>query len=113
MKTGQSVFLICTVLSLIQGCYAPDYTQVVFKCDRGKCPEDYFCVSDNYCTKKVDVCAVGGVQISDVAAVCVGRTNPNDPNSICASAASSGKCDAQTVSRDLCKDVSNCSYCCR
>lgn len=110
-----SLFLSLTLLhvAMAAGCYAPDYTQVIYKCDRGKCPEDYYCISDNYCTKKVDACAVGGVQVSDTATVCIGRSNPSDANSICAAGTTSSKCDAAITSRELCKNVSNCSYCCR
>jgi hypothetical protein len=113
MKTGLLAFSCVIYLSAGPACYAPDYTQVIYKCDRGKCPEDYYCISDGYCTKKVDTCAVGGVQISDTATVCIGRSNPADPNTICAAGTTSGKCDAQTTSRELCKNVGNCSYCCR
>ncbi len=116
MKGNHRLFYAAVFIaaSLNASCYAPDYTRVVYRCDRGKCPEDFYCVSDNYCTQKVEICAIGGVQIGDTAAVCIGRANSMDPMSaICAMGAASSKCDMQTLSGDLCKNVSNCSYCCR
>lgn len=104
---------LCSALVGIGSCYAPDYTHVIYKCDRGKCPEDYYCISDNYCTKKVDTCSLGGVQVSDTAAACIGRTNSNDANSACSGGATPAKCDAQMVSRELCKDITACTFCCK
>ena len=106
-------FLTMAAIACTCSCYAPDFTQVIYKCDRGKCPEDYYCISDNYCTKKIETCALGGVQVSDTAAACIGRSSPNDANSACSGGATPAKCDAQMVSRELCKDINACTFCCK
>lgn len=106
-------FALSLLLGSLAACYAPDLSKQVYQCDRGKCPEDYYCIDNKFCTKKLDDCAVGGVQISDTITACVGRTDMNNPNSACAGMATTSKCDMQTFEKVLCTGISTCSYCCR
>ena len=101
------------VISGVFSCYTPDLTKEIYLCDRGKCPEDFYCIDNKYCTKKLDDCVVGGVQITDAVTACVGRTDMNNPNSACAGTAAVSKCDMQSFEKVLCNGISTCSYCCR
>ncbi|HNN97766.1 MAG TPA: hypothetical protein PKI03_36125 [Pseudomonadota bacterium] len=101
------------VLMAATSCYTPDLTKEIYLCDRGKCPEDFYCIDNKYCTKKLDECVVGGVQISDTVTACVGRADVNNANSACAGGASVSKCDMQMFEKNLCTGINICSYCCR
>jgi hypothetical protein len=96
-------------------CYSPDLTTQIYKCDRGRCPEDFYCIDGKYCTQPVMSCASGGIQIKPGVAVCVGT--PTGSTAICADGATTATCDAMMVSKTLCSGVglesSYCAYCCK
>ena len=112
MKRFRAVVL-CLVAGTAVQCYTPDLSTQVYKCDRGKCPEDFYCIDTVYCTQRLEECGVGGVRVSPEATVCIGRSDPNNPATICSGSASAMKCTTAGISGTLCTGVKDCAYCCK
>ena len=109
--------LLALCAGAFMSCYLPDLTTQIYKCDRGKCPEGFYCIDNVYCTQQVPACSVGGIELGPDVAVCIGAKNPADPKTICASGTTTASCDQMMVSQDLCKgagaSISHCAYCCK
>jgi hypothetical protein len=117
MANKARVFLMALFGCAALSCYSPDLMTQIYKCDRGKCPEDFFCNDNKYCTQAVPSCAIGGIQLEETIAVCVGASNAADPLTICANGATTAKCDMMMVQKPLCTgmglELTYCNYCCK
>lgn len=114
-RARNTLFALASLLTL--SCYSPDLTTQIYKCDRGRCPEDFYCIDNKYCTQVVPHCAIGGIELDDGVAVCVGTKTEGSTNIICASGFTTASCDMKMVQKGLCTgnglESTYCSYCCK
>jgi hypothetical protein len=117
MKTRAPNFLLALFSLGALSCYSPDLTTQIYQCDRGRCPEDFYCIDTKYCTQVVPNCQMGGIELREGVAVCVGAKTPGDANTICAMGFSTATCDTMMVQTTLCTgpglEATNCAYCCK
>jgi len=131
MKTRARNYLLLLFSVGALSCFSPDLTTQIYQCDRGRCPEDFYCIDTKYCTQVVPHCQVGGIQISEAVAVCVGAKTAGDANTICSMGYSTATCDMTMQKGTLCSsmsassdmgmsmstgpslDATNCAYCCK
>ncbi len=104
---------IMLAASFATSCYNPDLSTQILKCDRGKCPDGLYCIDNVYCSAPLLECSVGGIKVSDEVFACLSLKSPIDLPNICAGDTSAARCDMKMVSKDLCRGISTCAYCCK
>lgn len=118
MSTRARSYLLALTGLFALSCYSPDLTTQIYQCDRGRCPEDFYCIDNKYCTQVVPHCTLGGIEIREGVAVCVGaKAVDGGTPSICAAGYTTATCDTKMVQKTLCAgtglESTNCTYCCK
>lgn len=125
MRRTSFVLWALMASAALESCYAPDLKQLVYLCDVGKCPENFYCYDGMHCTQKLEECRDSGILVEDQVAVCISPRPPmGSLPTACRDAYMARKCDDLKIParESLCTKPSSsgtldtaphqCSYCC-